>query len=126
MDALVRIPDKVIKEYQNVVESQNDDPTITIIEKVEALERFGILLLYKGYYKKAIDTLVSSLEISKSKNIDGTIALPSFDNTRSFIRISIYLAAGYYRLADLKNAEKYLKPLLKIKTNQGILFNNVF
>jgi PKD repeat protein len=43
-----------------------------------------------------------------SSDIDGTIALSSFDNTRRFIRISIYLAAGYYRLADLKNAEKYL------------------
>ena len=47
MDALVRIPDKEIKEYQNIVESHKDDPTITFIEKVEALERFGISLLYK-------------------------------------------------------------------------------
>lgn len=35
------------------------------------------------------------------------------------IRISVYLAAAYYRLANLSSAEKYLKPLMKIKTDQG-------
>ena len=47
MDALVRIPDREIKVYQSIVESHVDDPTITVIEKVEALETFGIALLYK-------------------------------------------------------------------------------
>lgn len=121
MDALVQLPNRLIDEYKSIVDSNSDDATATIIEKVEALERFGIVLLYKGYYKRAIDVFLSSLELSKSKNTDGSLALPSFDTTRSFIRISIYMAAAYYRLANLTSAEKYLKPIVKIKTDQGIL-----
>lgn len=63
--------------------------------------------------------------MSKSKNIDGTLALPNFDKTRSMIRTSVYLAAAYYRLANLTSAEKYLKPLIKIKTDQGNIHINI-
>ena len=47
MDALVTIPDRLISEYKAIVDSHKDDATITCIEKVEALERFGIVLIYK-------------------------------------------------------------------------------
>ena len=47
MDALVTIPDRLITEYKSIVDLNNDDATITCIEKVEALERFGIVLIYK-------------------------------------------------------------------------------